>query len=149
MHLYFLSAERVEQVYHTSDGRTATSQSSLQSFSSLKLVAPSQSSDGGLSLIADVHVARPNAPVHLFFFAAAALALAAFFLLLLIITMPKKEPTTAEPSNVRITGIRMAQTRGGKRLWSGWSSSTNGCPRSQLWRNKFGAECTMNRVHSV
>ena len=50
---------------------------------------------------------------------AAALAFAAFFLLLLIITMPRNDPTTAEPSRVRMTGIRIAQTRGGKRLWSG------------------------------
>ena len=56
-----------------------------------------------------------------------ALALAAFFLLLLIMTMLKKDPTTAEPSKVRMTGIRIAQTRGGKRLWSGWPSSTKGC----------------------
>lgn len=27
---------------------------------------------------------------------------------------------------MRITGIRMAQTRGGKRFWIGWSGSTNG-----------------------
>lgn len=49
-------------------------------------------------------------------FLALALALAAFFLLLLIITMLRKDPTTAEPSKVRMTGIRMAHTRGGKRL---------------------------------
>lgn len=49
------------------------------------------------------------------FFFAEALAFAAFFLLLRIITIPKNEPTTAEPRIVRITGIRIAQTRGGKR----------------------------------
>ena len=46
----------------------------------------------------------------------AARALADFFLLLLIITMARKVPTTAEPRRVRMTGIRIAQTRGGKRL---------------------------------
>lgn len=65
--------------------------------------------------------------VYAFFLAAAALALAAFFLLLRIMTMPKKEPTTAEPSRTRMTGIRMAQTRGRKKFWRGWSSSTKGC----------------------
>lgn len=65
---------------------------------------------------------------YAFFFAAAALALAAFFLLLRIITMPMKEPTTVEPRMVRMTGMRIAQTRGGKKLCSGWSSSTNGYP---------------------
>jgi hypothetical protein len=55
------------------------------------------------------------------------LALAAFFLLLRIMTMARKEPTTAEPTRMRMTGMRMAQTRGGKKLWSGWSSSTKGC----------------------
>lgn len=65
--------------------------------------------------------------VYLDFFAAAARALAAFFLLLLIITIAKKEPTTVDPRRVRITGIRIAHTRGGKRPCRGWSSSTNGC----------------------
>lgn len=51
-----------------------------------------------------------------FFPAAAALAFAALFLLLLIMTIPRNEPTTAEPKRVNITGTRMAQTRGGKRL---------------------------------
>jgi len=60
------------------------------------------------------------------FFAAAALAFAALFLLLLIITMLRKDPTTAEPRRVRMTGILMAQTRGRNRLCNGWSSSTNG-----------------------
>ena len=49
-----------------------------------------------------------------FFPFSAALALAVFFLLLRIITTPRKLPTTAEPIRIRITGIRMAQTRGGK-----------------------------------
>jgi hypothetical protein len=60
------------------------------------------------------------------FFFAAAFALAAFFLLLRIMTMARNDPTTADPTRMRITGIRMAQTRGGKKLWSDWSSSTNG-----------------------
>jgi hypothetical protein len=55
------------------------------------------------------------------FFLAAALALAAFFLLLRIITMPKKDPTTAEPRRMMMTGMRIAQARGGKKFWSGWS----------------------------
>jgi len=54
--------------------------------------------------------------LHFDFFAAAALAFAAFFLLLLIMTMPRNEPTTAEPNRVNITGMRIAHTRGGKRL---------------------------------
>jgi hypothetical protein len=58
---------------------------------------------------------------------AAALALAAFFLLLRIITTLRKDPTTAEPRRIRMTGMRMAQTRGGKKFWSGWSESTKGC----------------------
>ncbi|KAK0623556.1 hypothetical protein B0T14DRAFT_536419 [Immersiella caudata] len=52
-------------------------------------------------------------PDHFFF--AAALALAAFFLLLRIMTTLRKDPTTAEPRRMRITGMRMAQTRGGKK----------------------------------
>jgi hypothetical protein len=52
------------------------------------------------------------------FFFAAAFALAAFFLLLRIITMLRKEPTTAEPSRIRMTGMRIAQTRGGKKFCS-------------------------------
>lgn len=51
---------------------------------------------------------------YAFFFAAAA-ALAAFFWLLRIMTTPRKEPTTAEPTRTRMTGMRMAQTRGRKR----------------------------------
>lgn len=49
------------------------------------------------------------------FFAFAARALITFFRLLLIITMLKNDPTTADPSSVRITGILIAQTRGGNR----------------------------------
>lgn len=64
------------------------------------------------------------------FFFAAALALAAFFLLLLIITIPINVPTTAEARRVRKTGMRIAQTRGGKRSWSGWPGSTNGWDES-------------------
>jgi hypothetical protein len=39
--------------------------------------------------------------------------LAAFFLLLRIMTTLKKEPTTADPISMRITGMRIAQTLGG------------------------------------
>lgn len=48
------------------------------------------------------------------------------FRLLLIITIAENDPTTAEPKRMRMTGILMAQTRGGKREWRGWSSSTKG-----------------------
>jgi hypothetical protein len=58
------------------------------------------------------------------------LAFAAFFLLLRIMTTPRKEPTTAEPTRRRMTGMRMAQTRGRKKFWRMWSSSTNGCGKS-------------------
>jgi hypothetical protein len=84
------------------------------------------------------------------FFAAAARAFAAFFLLLLIMTMARNVPTTAEARRVRITGIRIAQTRGGKRLCRGWSSSTNGYKK-----NEYGVHAslegghTMNSVHRV
>jgi hypothetical protein len=47
--------------------------------------------------------------------AAATRAFAAFFRLLRIMTMLRNDPTTAEPSSVRMTGILMAQTRAGKR----------------------------------
>lgn len=60
-----------------------------------------------------------SVPPYDFFFAAAALALAAFFLLLLIMTTPRKEPTTAEARRMRMTGMRTAQTRGGKKFWRG------------------------------
>lgn len=65
--------------------------------------------------------------LYVFFFAAAALAFAAFFLLLRIMTTPRKEPTTAEARRMRMTGMRTAQTRGGKKFWRGWSESTKGC----------------------
>ncbi|KAH8781495.1 hypothetical protein F5883DRAFT_600122 [Diaporthe sp. PMI_573] len=42
-------------------------------------------------------------------------------------TTPRKEPTTAEASRMRMTGMRTAQTRGGKKFWRGWSESTKGC----------------------
>ena len=60
-------------------------------------------------------------------FFAAAFALAAFFRLLLIMTIPINVPTTAEPSSVRMTGMRMAHTRGGKSACRGWPASTKGC----------------------
>ena len=50
------------------------------------------------------------------FFLAAAFALAAFFLLLRIMTTLRKEPTTAEPSRIKMTGRRIAHTRGGKKF---------------------------------
>jgi hypothetical protein len=46
--------------------------------------------------------------------------------LLRTITTLKKLPTTAPPSSRRMTGMRMAQTRGGKRVWMKWESSTKG-----------------------
>jgi hypothetical protein len=67
-------------------------------------------------------------PLSLYaFFLAAAFALAAFFLLLRIMTTLRKEPTTAEARRMRMTGMRMAHSRGGKKFWRGWSSSTKGC----------------------
>ncbi|KAF2399626.1 MIF4G-domain-containing protein [Trichodelitschia bisporula] len=42
-------------------------------------------------------------------------------------TTERKEPTTAEPIRMRITGMRMAHTRGGKSACREWSSSTKGC----------------------
>jgi hypothetical protein len=42
-------------------------------------------------------------------------------------TTERKLPTTVEPRMMRTTGMRMAQTRGRKKLWRKWSSSTNGC----------------------
>jgi hypothetical protein len=47
------------------------------------------------------------------------LAFAAFFLLLRIMTTLRNDPTTAEPRRMRMTGMRMAQTRGGKKFWRG------------------------------
>jgi predicted small integral membrane protein len=55
----------------------------------------------------------PDDRHHAFFFPAA-FALAALFLLLRIMTILRKDPTTADPKRIRMTGIRMAQTRGGK-----------------------------------
>lgn len=72
----------------------------------------------------------PPCFLYVAFFACAALS--AFFLLLLIMTLARKLPTTVLPSRIRITGMRMAQTRGGKRDWSGWSSSTKGCNREHV-----------------
>jgi hypothetical protein len=43
------------------------------------------------------------------------LALSAFFRLLLIMTTERKLPTTVVPRMMRMTGMRMAQTRGRKR----------------------------------
>jgi predicted small integral membrane protein len=60
------------------------------------------------------------------FFFPAAFAFAALFLLLLIMTTLKNVPTTDEPSRMIMTGMRIAQTRGGNRFWMGWSGSTNG-----------------------
>ena len=42
-------------------------------------------------------------------------------------TTLRKLPTTAPPSSSRMTGMRMAQTRGGKRDWIACESSTKGC----------------------
>jgi hypothetical protein len=42
------------------------------------------------------------------------LALSAFLRLLLIMTTERKLPTTVEPRIMRMTGMRMAQTRGRK-----------------------------------
>jgi hypothetical protein len=84
-----------------------------------------------------------------FFFAAAALAFAAFFLLLLIITIARNEPTTAEPRRVRMTGMRMAQTLGGKKLWSGWPSSTKGCKCQCHVEPPTRVGLTISSVHIV
>lgn len=62
-------------------------------------------------------------PAH---FAFLPCAFSAFFRLLLIMTTLKKLPTTAPPSSSRMTGMRMAQTRGGKSDCTGWESSTKG-----------------------
>lgn len=43
-----------------------------------------------------------------------------------------KVPTTAEPRSVRKTGMRIAQTRGGKRSCRGWPGSTNGYMRVSI-----------------
>jgi hypothetical protein len=54
-------------------------------------------------------------------------ALSAFLRLLRIMTTERKLPTTVVKRTMRITGMRIAQTRGGKRDCRGWSSSTKGC----------------------
>jgi hypothetical protein len=64
--------------------------------------------------------------IYFDFFAAAACAFAAFLRLLLIMTIERNDPTIVDASSVRMTGMRMAQTRGGKMPCNGWSSSTNG-----------------------
>jgi hypothetical protein len=46
-----------------------------------------------------------------------ALAFKAFFLLLRIMTTERKLPTTVVKRMMRMTGMRIAQTRGGKREW--------------------------------
>lgn len=79
------------------------------------------------------------------FFFRAALAFAARFLLLLIMTTLKKDPTTAQPSKMRMTGIRMAQTRGGNSFRIGWSGSTNGC----FWNQQQGRLCWVIYVGSI
>jgi len=56
-----------------------------------------------------------------------AFAFAAFLRLLCIMTMLKKLPTTAPPNRSSMTGMRIAQTRGGKSDCKGWESSTKGC----------------------
>lgn len=70
-----------------------------------------------------------------FFFpaaAAAAFPFAVFFRWLWIMTMLRKLPTTATPNRMRITGMRIAQTRGGKRSCSGWPGSTKGYNFQQI-----------------
>ena len=67
---------------------------------------------------------KQTLPIHLSlapyaFFFAAAFALAAFFRLLRIMTTLRNEPTTAHPQRSRMTGIRIAHTRGGKKFWRG------------------------------
>ncbi len=89
-------------------------------------------------------------PQAFFFPAPTAFAFAAFFRLLLIMTILKKLPTTAEPSRIRITGIRIAQTRGGKKSWRGWPGSTKGL---RVLVDRYGEETmadgTMRRVQVV
>ena len=59
-------------------------------------------------------------------------AFAAFLRLLRTMTTLRKLPTTAPPSSSRMTGMRMAQTRGGKRDWIACESSTKGCEDVEL-----------------
>lgn len=66
-------------------------------------------------------------PSHCAFCCCALAALAAFLRLLRTMTTLRKLPTTAPPSSSRMTGMRMAQTRGGKRDWIACESSTKGC----------------------
>lgn len=54
---------------------------------------------------------------HCAFCCRAFAAFAAFFRLLRTITILKKLPTTALPRRIRMTGMRIAHTRGGKRVW--------------------------------
>ena len=70
------------------------------------------------------------------FFVLVARAFAAFLRLLLIMTMLKNDPTTAEPSSVSMTGILIAQTRGGNRSWRGCPGSTNGYRSCQVLRRR-------------
>ena len=63
--------------------------------------------------------------------------MAAFFLLLRIMTTLRKEPTTAQPRRMRTMGMRTAQTRGGKKFWSGWLESTKGLGS---WSVKWGGK---------
>jgi hypothetical protein len=41
-------------------------------------------------------------------------------------TVERKVPTTVVARTMRMTGMRMAQTRGRKKAWRMWSSSTKG-----------------------
>jgi hypothetical protein len=82
-----------------------------------------------LALIKSDLLRRPSPETYFVFFAAAAFALAAFFLLLLIMTIERKDPTIVDASSVRMTGILIAQTRGGKRPCKLCSSSTKGLRR--------------------
>jgi len=61
-----------------------------------------------------------------------AFAFKAFRLLLRIMTTERKEPTTVVKKMMRMTGMRMAQTRGGKRECEKWPSSTNGINSVQM-----------------
>jgi hypothetical protein len=79
----------------------------------------------------------------------ACFAFNAFFLLLLIMTTERNEPTTAEPRRIRMTGMRIAQTLGGKRLWRGCSSSTNGYDAVSLVTKHVYILHTINKAHTV
>jgi hypothetical protein len=84
------------------------------------MISSSNKPEHTIALLQATQSQNPHCP---FAFA----ALAALFLLLLIMTTLKKLPTTAPPRRRRMTGMRMAQTRGGKRDWMKWESSTKGC----------------------